>query len=186
MGCSGVFSFKSMLGTSYHEIVVEFQNRPWVSSRCCLPNTKTMSDCVYPCPCGYFRDPVKPCTCTPSMVIKYQKKISGLLLGRIDIHIEVPRVAYEMLSGDRMGESSESIRARVQAARDVQRNRFSKKESSFILIRNFYNSSLTERRYDLIFWRESMISTVFSTSSLLCFSFSFAPVSVYPRSLTRW
>jgi len=57
--------------------------------------------------------------CAPALVTKYQKRISGPLLDRIDIHIEVPRVDYEKLSGDRMGESSEAIRARVQAARDI-------------------------------------------------------------------
>ena len=56
---------------------------------------------------------------------KYQKRISGPILDRIDIHIEVPRVDYEKLSGDRLGESSESIRKRVQAARDIQNQRFS-------------------------------------------------------------
>jgi magnesium chelatase family protein len=58
-------------------------------------------------------------------VTKYQKRISGPLLDRIDIHIEVPRVDYEKLSGDRLGESSEAIRARVQAARDIQTKRYS-------------------------------------------------------------
>lgn len=58
------------------------------------------------------------------MVTKYQKRISGPLLDRIDIHIEVPRVDYEKLSGDRMGETSESIRKRVQAARNIQQSRF--------------------------------------------------------------
>src|SRR6188474_2677668 len=83
-----------------------------------------MSDCVYPCPCGYYGDTQKPCTCAHAVVTKYQKRISGPLLDRIDIHIEVPRVDYEKLSGDRVGESSESIRARVQAARDIQLQRF--------------------------------------------------------------
>ena len=64
---------------------------------------------------------------------KYQKRISGPLLDRIDIHIEVPRVDYEKLSGDRIGETSESIRARVQAARDIQLQRFSKNGSSDIV-----------------------------------------------------
>ncbi len=82
-----------------------------------------------PCPCGYFGDPVKPCTCAPSTVTKYQKRISGPMLDRIDIHIEVPRVDYEKLSADRMGESSEAIRKRVQAARDIQHARFSKLDS---------------------------------------------------------
>src|SRR5574339_83415 len=78
-----------------------------------------------PCPCGYFGDSQKPCTCAPAVVTKYQKRISGPLLDRIDIHIEVPRVDYEKLSADRVGESSESIRARVQAARDIQTRRYS-------------------------------------------------------------
>ena len=82
-----------------------------------------------PCPCGYYGDSLKPCTCAPVVVTKYQKRISGPMLDRIDIHIEVPRVDYEKLSGDRVGESSESIRARVQAARDIQRNRFSTLDS---------------------------------------------------------
>jgi magnesium chelatase family protein len=77
-----------------------------------------------PCPCGYYGDSLKPCTCAHSMVTKYQKRISGPLLDRIDIHIEVPRVDYEKLSSDRMGESSTAIRERVEAARRSQRERF--------------------------------------------------------------
>ncbi len=77
-----------------------------------------------PCPCGYFNDPVKECTCSFSNVLRYQKRISGPLLDRIDIHIEVPRVDYEKLSGDRLGETSETIRARVEKGRERQRARF--------------------------------------------------------------
>jgi len=77
-----------------------------------------------PCPCGFFGDAQKPCTCSHSTVTKYQKRISGPMLDRIDIHIEVPRVDYEKLSSDRLGESSASIRERVQAARERQRVRF--------------------------------------------------------------
>ena len=80
--------------------------------------------CVYPCPCGYYGDTVKECTCSSSTVTKYQKRISGPLLDRIDIHIEVPRVAYEKLSDNRLGESSADIRARVEAARERQHTRF--------------------------------------------------------------
>ncbi|HEX5807106.1 MAG TPA: YifB family Mg chelatase-like AAA ATPase [Anaerolineales bacterium] len=86
-----------------------------------------------PCMCGYYGDSLKPCTCAPAVVTKYQKRISGPILDRIDIHIEVPRVDYEKLSGDRVGESSESIRARVQAARDIQNKRFSSNGSSDIV-----------------------------------------------------
>ena len=87
------------------------------------------SNCVHPRPRGYFSDTQKPCTCAPAVVTKYLKRISGPLLDRIDIHIEVPRVDYEKLSGDRVGESSESIRARVQAARNIQQARFRNPES---------------------------------------------------------
>jgi magnesium chelatase family protein len=77
-----------------------------------------------PCPCGYYGDSQKPCTCAHSTVTKYQKRISGPMLVRIDIHIEVPRVDYDKLSSDRMGEPSAAIRARVQAARQRQTERF--------------------------------------------------------------
>ncbi|MEN4042940.1 MAG: YifB family Mg chelatase-like AAA ATPase [Anaerolineaceae bacterium] len=78
-----------------------------------------------PCPCGYYTDPVKPCTCSSGAVTKYQKRISGPLLDRIDIHIEVPRVEYEKLSERRLGEPSKAVQARVEAARTRQRERFS-------------------------------------------------------------
>jgi len=77
-----------------------------------------------PCPCGYFGDPVRECTCSLTMVSRYQKRISGPLLDRIDIHIEVPRVEYDKLTDDRLGEKSEDIRDRVEKAREVQRQRF--------------------------------------------------------------
>jgi magnesium chelatase family protein len=85
---------------------------------------KNTSDCEYPCPCGHYGDAQKACGCAPAVVTRYQKRISGPLLDRIDIHIEVPRVDYEKLSGDRLGETSETIRKRVQAARDIQNKRF--------------------------------------------------------------
>ncbi len=77
-----------------------------------------------PCPCGFYGDPVKPCTCSPGTVTKYQKRISGPLLDRIDIHIEVPRVEYDKLSDQRLGEPSAVIQKRVEAARQIQRQRF--------------------------------------------------------------
>jgi len=89
-----------------------------------------------PCPCGYYGDLLKPCTCAHALVTKYQKRISGPLLDRIDIHIEVPRVDYEKLSGDRVSESSESIRARVQAARNIQQVRFTNPDPRHSVICN--------------------------------------------------
>ena len=77
-----------------------------------------------PCPCGYYGDPIKPCTCSSGMVTKYQKRISGPLLDRIDIHIQVSRLEYEKLSDARLGEPSSMVRQRVEAARNRQRERF--------------------------------------------------------------
>ncbi|MGD8455119.1 MAG: YifB family Mg chelatase-like AAA ATPase [Anaerolineales bacterium] len=77
-----------------------------------------------PCPCGYYGDPVKPCSCSHYMITRYQKRLSGPLLDRIDIHVEVPRVDYEKLSDDRRGEPTATIQARVEAARQRQRERF--------------------------------------------------------------
>ena len=86
-----------------------------------------------PCRCGNFGDPQKACGCALAVATKYQKRISGPLLDRRDIHIEVPCVDYEKLSGDRLGETSEAIRKRVQVARNIQLVRFSKIESSKIV-----------------------------------------------------
>jgi magnesium chelatase family protein len=77
-----------------------------------------------PCPCGFYGDPKRECRCSPSMITKYRNKISGPLLDRIDIHVEVPAVKYKEMAGDSTGESSEKIRARVEYARVIQRERF--------------------------------------------------------------
>jgi magnesium chelatase family protein len=76
-----------------------------------------------PCPCGYYGDPVKQCTCSPMMVARYQKRISGPLMDRIDIFVEVPHVEYEKLTDDRLGETSEVVRQRVEQARRIQEQR---------------------------------------------------------------
>ncbi len=77
-----------------------------------------------PCPCGYNGDPNNDCSCSPPQIQKYLSRISGPLLDRIDIHIEVPAVKYKELSARESGESSEEIRIRVENARTVQLNRF--------------------------------------------------------------
>lgn len=89
-----------------------------------FPASFQMIAAMNPCPCGYYGDSLKACTCSAGMVTKYQKRISGPLLDRIDIHIEVPRVAYEKLSDRCIGEPSSAVRARVEAARQRQRERF--------------------------------------------------------------
>ncbi|MCX7913670.1 MAG: YifB family Mg chelatase-like AAA ATPase [Thermodesulfovibrionales bacterium] len=77
-----------------------------------------------PCPCGFYSDSRHQCTCTPSMITRYRSKISGPLMDRIDIHIEVPAVPFRELSNEHSGERSETIRERVIEARDIQLKRF--------------------------------------------------------------
>jgi len=77
-----------------------------------------------PCPCGYYGDPFKQCTCPPSLVSRYQKRISGPFIDRVDIFVEVPHIDYEKLADDRLGEKSDKVQARVEAARLLQRKRF--------------------------------------------------------------
>lgn len=78
-----------------------------------------------PCPCGYATDPHNDCSCTPTVIQRYMNRISGPLMDRIDIHIEVPAVPVAELSQMTAGEVSEDIRGRVQGAREIQLNRFS-------------------------------------------------------------
>jgi magnesium chelatase family protein len=79
-----------------------------------------------PCPCGYMGDAHHQCTCSPSQIHRYRQRVSGPLLDRIDIHVEVPAVAYKELSQDFSGESSENIRVRIQESKHVQVERFKK------------------------------------------------------------
>jgi magnesium chelatase family protein len=83
-----------------------------------------------PCPCGFYGDPTRECSCSPAQVTRYQKRISGPLLDRIDIHVEVPRVDYDQLTDDRLGKPSDAIRSRLERAREVQRQRFADTEIS--------------------------------------------------------
>jgi magnesium chelatase family protein len=77
-----------------------------------------------PCPCGFYNHPTKQCVCAPGIVQKYLNRISGPLLDRIDIHLEVVPVPFNKLSTMSSGESSDTIRTRVIAAREIQRLRF--------------------------------------------------------------
>ena len=76
-----------------------------------------------PCPCGYFGDPYRACTCPPSVVARYQRRISGPFMDRMDIYVEVPHIEYEKLADNRLGERSEDVRKRVEAALAIQRDR---------------------------------------------------------------
>jgi magnesium chelatase family protein len=77
-----------------------------------------------PCPCGYFGDNTRACTCTPTMIARYQGRLSGPLLDRIDLHVDVPRVEYDKLMSDERAETSAAVRQRVESAREHQRKRF--------------------------------------------------------------
>ena len=89
-----------------------------------FPSRFMLVAAMNPCPCGYYGDPFHTCTCTPNQIYKYRAKISGPLMDRIDIHIEVPNVRYEELSDKRRGEYSSTIRERVNKAREIQHERF--------------------------------------------------------------
>lgn len=84
-----------------------------------------------PCPCGYYNHPEKKCVCGPGVVQKYLNKISGPLLDRIDLHVEVVPISYEELSGDTQGEGSQEIRERVIKARLIQSKRFENKHGIY-------------------------------------------------------
>jgi len=89
-----------------------------------FPSNFMLAAAMNPCPCGYYTDPNRECTCTIGMIERYMSKVSGPLLDRIDIHIEVPAVNFKDLSSANLGETSEQIRNRVVAARKVQQERF--------------------------------------------------------------
>ena len=87
-------------------------------------NGDTRKRCPNPCPCGYLSDPRHQCACAPGQIHRYRRRVSGPLLDRIDIHIEVPAVPYKELAADYAGEKSETIRERVVRAREIQLERF--------------------------------------------------------------
>jgi magnesium chelatase family protein len=89
-----------------------------------FPARFMLAAAMNPCPCGYFNDKSRECMCTPPMIQRYVSKVSGPLLDRIDIHIEVPAVQYKELRGGAAAEGSAEIRDRVLAARERQHNRF--------------------------------------------------------------
>jgi magnesium chelatase family protein len=81
-----------------------------------------------PCPCGYFNHPTKDCVCAPGLVQKYLNKISGPLLDRIDLHVEVTPVSFEEIAQESEEERSEAVRERVVKAREIQTERFKEQE----------------------------------------------------------
>lgn len=157
-----------------------------------------------PCPCGYYNHPEKKCLCGPGVVQKYLNKISGPLLDRIDLHVEVVPISYEELSGDIQGEGSNEIRERVIKARLVQSNRFESKpgvycnaqmgtqeieayckldETSKILLKNAMDKlGLSARAYDRILKVARTIADLDNTTSIIS---SHIAEAIQFRSLDR-
>ncbi len=92
--------------------------------RVTFPANFMLVGAMNPCPCGYYGDPFRKCTCSPGLVSRYQRRISGPFIDRVDIFIEVPHIDYEKLADDRLGESSATVQSRVNAARSLQLERF--------------------------------------------------------------
>jgi magnesium chelatase family protein len=103
-----------------------------------FPSSFMLVAAMNPCPCGFYTDPNRECTCTMPQILRYRSKISGPLMDRIDIHIEVPAVRYRDLTGEASGEDSETIKGRVNRARELQRLRFNGK-------RIYCNAQMTPR-----------------------------------------
>jgi magnesium chelatase family protein len=117
----------------FHRDVLEALRQPLESGtvsiarargRATFPSKFMLVGASNPCPCGFFNDPEKSCTCYGSQMARYRKKLSGPLADRIDIHIEVPHQKYEVLTAQNSGETSDAIRKRVEQARLIQRERF--------------------------------------------------------------
>lgn len=124
----------------FKRTVLEVMRQPMEERRVTISRAKTALDfpasfmlvaSMNPCPCGYFNHPERECTCPPGAVQKYLNKISGPLLDRIDLHVEVTPVPFSELSGARESESSASIRSRVIKAREVQAERFKDQEGIY-------------------------------------------------------
>jgi magnesium chelatase family protein len=120
--------------------VLEVLRQPLEDKKICISRTKMtieypanfMLVCsMNPCPCGNYGNPYQECTCTPAQIQKYQSKISGPLLDRIDIHIEVQAVKYQELTAQSSGETSAQIRQRVVKARQIQAERFRGKKNVY-------------------------------------------------------
>ena len=138
---------------------------------CTYPCSIMVVAAMNPCPCGYYGDETHQCTCSPRKISNYLNKISGPLLDRFDIHVEVPPVKFDELRSDEVSECSAEIKKRVDAARDIQRERFKNskttsnsrinaaelsqfclidKEAEKVLRNAFEKLNMTARAYDRV------------------------------------
>ncbi len=140
----------------FHKDVLEVLRQPMEDGRVTIsrasmaltyPSQVMLAGAMNPCPCGYHGDLAHECTCTPMQIQKYMSRISGPLMDRIDIHIEVPAVKFKDLSGQPTGEHSKAIRDRVNKARKVQLQRFKEEKHIFC---NAHMESKEIRKYCII------------------------------------
>src|SRR5690606_2851792 len=89
-----------------------------------FPSNVSLLSSMNPCPCGWYGDPIHDCICPPHRVAAYQRRISGPLLDRVDLFVDVPRVDFDKLAAGRQSEPSEAVAARVLEARERQAARF--------------------------------------------------------------
>jgi magnesium chelatase family protein len=138
----------------FHRDVLEGLRQPLESGRVSIARAKKaltfparfiLVAAMNPCPCGYFGDREKECRCTANEVFRYHKKISGPLLDRIDIQIEVPRIPIEELRAEKNNSGEEMIRNKIENARRIQRERFRKNGFGA-----FTNSEISSRQADQI------------------------------------
>lgn len=124
----------------FKRTVLEVMRQPMEERRVSISRAKVSIDfpasfmlvaSMNPCPCGYFNHPEKECTCSPQMVQRYLNKVSGPLLDRIDLHVEVTPVSFNELSSQRNSENSDNIRDRVITAREIQAKRFEQYEGVY-------------------------------------------------------
>jgi magnesium chelatase family protein len=151
---NGVFFLDEL--PEFHRNVLEGLRQPLEDGSVTIGRAKTtisyparfmLAASMNPCPCGFFSGPHKECTCTAHMIKKYRAKISGSLMDRIDVHIEVPSLKYDSLSRKEASEPSEKIRARVQKAREVQLERFKDLKKQKPIYNNSQMEAKEIRRY---------------------------------------
>ncbi|OGC91088.1 MAG: magnesium chelatase [candidate division Zixibacteria bacterium RBG_16_48_11] len=137
----------------FHKDVLEVLRQPMEDGKVTIsrasmsltyPARFTLAGAMNPCPCGYHGSPAHDCSCTSAQIQKYMSRISGPLLDRIDIHIEVPAVKFKELSGQPTGEKSSAIRERVNRARQIQLERFKNEKHIFC---NAHMESKEIRKY---------------------------------------
>ena len=140
----------------FKRIVLEVMRQPLEDRKICIsrasntveyPASFMLVASMNPCPCGYYNHPEKECVCPPGTVKKYLNKISGPLLDRIDIHMEIVPVSFEDLSNKPIGESSESIKKRVMNARKIQEERYKAETGIYC---NAQMSSKLLRKYAIL------------------------------------